>query len=68
MTSLLPFVPILQGGGDPQRVRQALRKLREDETLQDLEPLLSFFASFVLELPVVRDIMRWDMTVIRESP
>ncbi|MGK7931830.1 MAG: Rpn family recombination-promoting nuclease/putative transposase [Microcystaceae cyanobacterium] len=68
LTSLLPFVPILQGGDDPPKVRQALRGLREDETLQDLEPLLSFFASFVLEIPVVRDIMRWDMTVLRESP
>jgi predicted transposase YdaD len=68
LTSLLPFVPVLQGGGEPQKVRQALRELREDETLQDLEPLLSFFASFVLELPIVREIMRWDMTVLRESP
>jgi predicted transposase YdaD len=30
--------------------------------------LLSFFASFVLELPVVQEIMRWDMAVLRESP
>jgi predicted transposase YdaD len=29
---------------------------------------LSFFASFVLEIPVVQKIMRWDMTVLRESP
>ncbi|WP_027404476.1 DUF4351 domain-containing protein [Aphanizomenon flos-aquae] len=34
----------------------------------DLEPLLSFFASFVLEIPIVQQIMRWDMTVLRESP
>jgi hypothetical protein len=27
----------------------AVRELRRDEQLQDLEPLLSFFASFVLE-------------------
>lgn len=27
-----------------------------------------FFASFVLELPLVQQIMRWDMTVLRESP
>ncbi len=36
--------------------------------LEPLELLLSFFASFVLELPVVREIMRWDMAVLRESP
>jgi len=41
LSSLLPFVPILKGGG---------------------------FASFVLEIPIVQQIMRWDMTVLRESP
>ena len=42
--------------------------MRENEQLRDLEPLLSFFASFVLEIPIVQQIMRWDMTVLRESP
>jgi predicted transposase YdaD len=32
-----------------------------------LESLLAFFATFVLESALVRDIMRWDMTVLRES-
>jgi len=68
LRSLLPFVPILKGGGEEGVVRKALRQLRADETLNELEPLLSFFASFVLELPVVQDIMRWDMAVLRESP
>jgi predicted transposase YdaD len=30
--------------------------------------VLSFFASFVLDIPLVQQIMRWDMTVLRESP
>ena len=47
---------------------EAVIKLRENEKLSDLEPLLSFFASFVLEIPIVQQIMRWDMTVLRESP
>lgn len=66
--TLLPFVPILKGGGEEQMVRQALRELRADEELSELESLLSFFSTFVLELPVVQEIMRWDMTVLRESP
>jgi predicted transposase YdaD len=45
-----------------------MRELRRDEQLQDLEPLLSFFTSFVLDIPLVQQIMRWDMTVLRESP
>ncbi|MBD1215150.1 MAG: Rpn family recombination-promoting nuclease/putative transposase [Dolichospermum sp.] len=68
LSSLLPFVPILKGGGEEAVVREAVIKLRENEQLRDLEPLLSFFASFVLEIPIVQQIMRWDMTVLRESP
>ncbi|WP_325064824.1 DUF4351 domain-containing protein [Dolichospermum flos-aquae] len=68
LTTLLPFIPILKGGGEEAIVREAVIKLRENEKLSDLEPLLSFFASFVLEIPIVQQIMRWDMTVLRESP
>ena len=57
LSSLLPFVPIFKGGGQGVLVRRALRELRDNETLGDLEPLLSFFATFVLELPVVQDIV-----------
>jgi predicted transposase YdaD len=65
---LLPFVPILKGGKEQSVVRTALRELRANEELSELEPLLSFFASFVLELPVIQEIMRWDMAVLMESP
>ncbi|MGL5035330.1 MAG: Rpn family recombination-promoting nuclease/putative transposase, partial [Microcystaceae cyanobacterium] len=66
--SLLPFTPILKGGNSETNLRQAVIKLRNNEQLMDLEPLLSFFASFVLEIPLIQQIMRWDMTVLRESP
>ncbi len=68
LSSLLPFVPILKGGANEDIVKQAVIKLRANETLTDLEPLLSFFASFVFEIPLVQEIMRWDMTILRESP
>ena len=42
--------------------------MRADEQFIELESLLAFFASFVLESKVVRQIMRWDMAVLRESP
>lgn len=68
LSTLLPFVPILQGGNETDIVRQAVRELRANERLQELEPLLAFFASFVLESAVIREILRWDMAVLRESP
>ena len=33
-----------------------------------MEPLLAFFASFVMDTELVAQIVRWDMTVLRESP
>ncbi|NEO54821.1 MAG: Rpn family recombination-promoting nuclease/putative transposase [Okeania sp. SIO3B5] len=68
LPSLLPFVPILKDGGEEGTIRQALQLLREDEQLSELENLLAFFATFVLETEVVQQIMRWDMAVLQESP
>ncbi|UZQ53095.1 Rpn family recombination-promoting nuclease/putative transposase [Trichothermofontia sichuanensis B231] len=68
LRALSPFVPILKDGGEVSTVQRALRLLRQDEQLVELEALLAFFASFVWESEVVRQIMRWDMAVLRESP
>jgi predicted transposase YdaD len=64
----LPFVPVLKGGGNEQTVRRALIQLQQNEQLVELESLLGFFASFVLGTELVQQIMRWEMTVLRESP
>lgn len=68
LPSLLPFVPILQGRENESTIREALRILRADEQLNQLETVLAFFATFVLESTLVQEIMRWDMAVLRESP
>ncbi|MEB3342341.1 hypothetical protein [Okeania sp.] len=68
LPSLLPFVPILKGGGEEGTVRKALQLLREDEQLLELENLLAFFATFVLKTEVIQQIMRWDMAVLQQSP
>ncbi len=61
LPSLLPFVPILKGGDNESTIREALQILRQDEDLNQLETVLAFFATFVLESALVKDIMRWDM-------
>jgi predicted transposase YdaD len=68
INSLLPFVPVLKGGNEEKIVRKALTELRQDDTLKDLESLLAFFASFVLNTSLVQQIMRWDMAVLEQSP
>lgn len=65
---LLPFVPVLRGGQDLPVLRRAVTRLRAEPMLSELEPLLAFFASFVLETELIQQIMRWDMAVLRESP
>jgi predicted transposase YdaD len=66
--SLLPFVPILKGGASESTVQRALQILRADEQLSQLEVVMAFFATFVLDSALVQQIMRWDMAVLRESP
>ncbi|ODH01694.1 transposase [Nostoc sp. KVJ20] len=66
--SLLPFVPILKGGAEESTVQRALQILRADEQLSQLETVMAFFATFVLDSAIVQQIMRWDMAVLRESP
>jgi predicted transposase YdaD len=68
LTALLPFVPILRRGGSEPMLTRAVVALRADESLAELEPLLAFFASFVLSTEIVRRVMRWDMEILRESP
>jgi predicted transposase YdaD len=68
LPSLLPFVPVLKGGNSEPIIREALQMLRADEQLNQLETVLAFFATFVLESALVQEIMRWDMAVLRESP
>jgi predicted transposase YdaD len=68
LDTLLPFVPVLKDGGNEQTVRRALIQLQQNEQLVELESLLGFFASFVLGTELVQQIMRWEMTVLRESP
>jgi len=65
---LVPLTPAMHGGAEESNLRQAVNLLRSDQALAELEPLLAFFASFVMDTNLVRSIMRWDMAVLRESP
>ncbi len=68
LSSLLPFVPILKDGAEEATIQQALQRLRADEDLNQLETVLAFFATFVLDSALVKQIMRWDMAILSESP
>lgn len=42
--------------------------MRADEKLSELETVLGFFATFVLDSAIVQSIMGWDMAILQESP
>jgi predicted transposase YdaD len=68
VSSLIPFAPILKNGDNEQTIQQALRVMRADEKLSELETVLGFFATFVLDSAIVQSIMGWDMAILQESP
>ncbi len=68
LKTLLPFAPLLRGGGNETVLRRAAQLVQADEQLRDFENLLGFFATYVLELSVIEKIVRFDMTVLRQSP
>jgi predicted transposase YdaD len=67
LNALRPFVPIMEGGNSQTMVQDAVRALRQVESLTDFEPLLAFFANFVLESSLIQQIMRWDMVILEQS-
>jgi hypothetical protein len=42
--------------------------LQTSEQLSELEPLLAFFASFVLGRRLMEQLARWDMIILEEFP
>jgi len=67
-STLLPFVPLMRGGHERGAISQALALLRDDDRLSEMEPLLAFFATFVMTPDEVQTMMRWNMAMLRESP
>lgn len=67
-STLLPFVPVMRGGQSRAAVSRALALVRDDVQLAEMEPLLAFFATFVMTSDEVVKLMRWNMVMLRESP
>jgi len=65
--SLVPVVPLMKGA-DEEAIRAGVELIRRKEAGEEMELVLAFFASFVMEPELISKIVRWDMAVIRESP
>ena len=56
---MLPFIPVMRGGQEEQMFRRGLAWLWGEPTLAELELLLAFFASFILDTPFIQRLTGW---------
>ncbi len=66
--ALLPFVPLMRGGATIETLQACVERIRQEPEVEELEVLLAAFASFVLDTETVKQILRWNMKIIHESP
>lgn len=64
---LLPFVPMLRGGGSEATIRRAVRALARYPIASEFEPLLGHFARFVLGKEAADQIVRLEMVQIEQT-
>ncbi len=65
--ALVPLMPLMRGAGE-EVLRAGVQVLRERGAGAEMEAVLALFASFVMSPEQVRQIVRWEMAVLRESP
>ncbi len=66
--ALLPFVPLMQDGNTETIVRQCAERIRQEVQAPELETILAIFAGYVLDVELIKQILRWEMHIIQESP
>ncbi len=65
--ALVPLTPLMRGA-DENVVHAGARVLQERGAGEEMEVALALFASFMMDAERVRQIVRWEMAVLRESP
>ena len=66
--ALLPFVPLMQGGNKVEVVRKCAERIRKEPNSEELEAILATFASYVMDVELVKQLLRWEMQIVQESP
>jgi predicted transposase YdaD len=66
--ALLPFVPLMHGGNTIEIVRRCAERIRQEPKALELETILSLFAGYVLDTELIKQILRWEMDIIKDSP
>lgn len=58
----------MRGGANVTVLQSCVARIRQEAASEELEVLLAAFASFVMDVVTIRQILRWDMKILRESP
>ncbi len=66
--ALLPFVPLMHGGNTETMVRKCAERIRQEPEATELEAILAVFAGYVLDVELIKQILRWEMQIVQESP
>jgi predicted transposase YdaD len=66
--ALVPFVPLMRGGATVETLTLCAKRIHHEPEAAELEVLLSTFASLVMDINTIRQIVRWDMKILLESP
>jgi predicted transposase YdaD len=66
--ALLPFIPFTNGGKNKTVLRRCLKQIRTHPHAEELETFLGALASHVFDIDWLRQLFRWNMDIIRDSP
>lgn len=66
--ALLPFVPLMSGGNTAQMVRRCVERIRQEPQALELETILSVFAGYVMDTNLIKQMLRWEMDIVKQSP
>jgi predicted transposase YdaD len=66
--SLVPLVPVMRGGDNEHMLLRAIKNLQEHTNKDEMEVILGLFASMVMDHEIITRYVRWNMSVLQDSP
>jgi hypothetical protein len=54
----------MRGGNTKEMVMACAERIRQDPEAVELETTLAVFASYVLSTDIIKQILRWEMTIV----
>ncbi|MEM7539438.1 MAG: hypothetical protein AAF639_45195 [Chloroflexota bacterium] len=65
---LLPFIPLMKGGTKKSTIQTCIKRIEQEEEAEELGAMMLAFASAVMDIAILKQLTRWDMQVLLETP